>query len=421
MYTFRPLEAWRHFYQASVFYQFYLRSVGEPISDQPSTAGIHRLHRLARRGRRLEQSLYWSCFKSEVEMRVELPLLQSSIVDFEYPDMFPSPPSPPPFDVHPEPTAPSSFRQAVQANYSSIRSLHESSSIPVRDDPEEVRPHSRKLYNEEESWYYYLTEVALRRISNRIVNTFYQQHQASWAHIKPLIPLAIEFEAQISTWSANLPPAMQHYESSSPRFPSANGAASPNDVLFATRGPDQTSASKELSWATANRLLEMQTWLYQPFLYYAIHHSTDSEDVQRRGSYRGSYLSADDFDALHGLIAAGVECNLRTLESRSLLHRHHGIWFDLRSLMAAIVTLAAAALSGHVEVPAELFADESVAHHVEIGERPLQGERRDRRLKLAFDALKYWEDESPDLPQARALLEELVESTKDVVARRSNH
>jgi len=89
--------------------------------------------------------------------------------------------------------------------------------------------------------------------------------------------------------------------------------------------------------------------------------------------------------------------------------------------MAAIVTLAAAALSGHVEVPTELFADESVVHHVEIGERPLQGERRDRRLKLAFDALKYWEDESPDLPQARALLEELVESTKDVVARRSNH
>jgi len=51
-----------------------------------------------RKSRRLEQSLYWSCFKSECEFRVELPLQQSEISLGEYPDLFPSPPSPIPTD-----------------------------------------------------------------------------------------------------------------------------------------------------------------------------------------------------------------------------------------------------------------------------------------------------------------------------------
>jgi hypothetical protein len=32
--------------------------------------------------------------------------------------------------------------------------------------------HIKRLYNEEGSWYYYLTEAALRRIGNRIINAF---------------------------------------------------------------------------------------------------------------------------------------------------------------------------------------------------------------------------------------------------------
>ncbi|KFY53029.1 hypothetical protein V497_08410, partial [Pseudogymnoascus sp. VKM F-4516 (FW-969)] len=51
--------------------------------------------------------------------------------------------------------------------------------------------------NEERSWYYYLTEVALRRISNRILSTFYRQDHTTWHNILPLIPIAKEFETQI--------------------------------------------------------------------------------------------------------------------------------------------------------------------------------------------------------------------------------
>lgn len=56
MYAMRPLEAWQNFVQASTTYYIYLKS---------------RMHKNSldgqqiNRTRRLEQRLYWSCFKSE--------------------------------------------------------------------------------------------------------------------------------------------------------------------------------------------------------------------------------------------------------------------------------------------------------------------------------------------------------------------
>ena len=88
MYTFRPLSAWNHFYQASTFYRLRLRLIdglGKSVyeAEKPGASVTQRL----------EQSLYWSCFKSEVEIRVELPLPQSAIAEYEYPALFPTPPT----------------------------------------------------------------------------------------------------------------------------------------------------------------------------------------------------------------------------------------------------------------------------------------------------------------------------------------
>lgn len=164
------------------------------------------------------------------------------------------------------------------ASMSMLTRVDTTSSITEEDL--EIRKHSKRLCNEEESWYYYLTEVALRRIGNRITNTFFRQDYTSWVNIKPLTSIALEFDAQVSSRSANLPDAMKQYETSSsiraPRFdPLANDRCS--------------SVSKELNWATDNRLLEMRSWLYQPFLYYAIHcgyprDSTTYPDVVAPGS-----------------------------------------------------------------------------------------------------------------------------------------
>jgi hypothetical protein len=332
MYTFRPLDAWNHFCQASTFYQIHSKTVAGP--DRPISLNSP-MRGMGSTQRRLEQSLYWSCFKSECEIRVELPLPQSAIADFEYPHMFPSPPSP------------SNF--APELSQSPSYGLNATS-------PADVNRSYTKRWNEELSWYYYLTEVALRRISNRIINAFYRRERTSWLDIGPLIPMAEEFEAQISSWSANVSVVMQ-YESSS-----IDRVASP---------------SKELGWATADRLLEMKSWLYRPFLYYAIHTPT-------------LVLEAPETHALRHFVDAALECNHSIIQNRSVRHRHHGIWFDIRALVTAAVVLSAVIKSESVNVPPDW---EDSFHTV-------------------IKTLHFWEDESPDLPKTRSVIEGLLDDSR---------
>ncbi|OBT72838.1 hypothetical protein VF21_08307 [Pseudogymnoascus sp. 05NY08] len=297
----------------------------------PTSASIYkkelRQDGLSLTHRRLEQSLYWSCFKSECEIRVELPLPQSGIASIEYPHLFPSPPS--------------------HSRNSSGRTLHGSEMLSA--DPGLMHDSDKDL-NEEKSWYYYLTEVALRRISNRILSTFYRQDHTNWTNILPLIPIAKEFESQILVWSTNLPPAMQY------------------DVnLTAEEGP-----SRELSWATGNRLLEMRSWLYQPFLYHAIHADSQTDHVREN-------------PVLQSLVEAAMDCHLETVQKRCFRHRHHGIWFDIRAVVTAAFSVIAAAKSGKVTVRQE-WAD---------------------HIPTVIGTLAFWENESPDLVRTRQVLERL--------------
>ena len=299
----------------------------------------NHLNGMAVTQRRLEQSLYWSCFKSECEMRIELPLPQSTIADVDYPHMFPNPPS-------------------YSVDGLGLR-LHNTDSVTFGSDTDLA---SNKVINEEKSWYYYLTEVALRRIGNRILNTFYRQDHTNWLHITPLIPIAKEFEEQILVWSSNLPPAMQYEKSPTTNF----------------------SSARELSWATWSRLLEMKSWLYQPFLYYAIH-CNEAQASELR-----------DNTILQSLVVAAVEVNIRTIEVRSLRHRHHGIWFDLRSIVTASFKVIAAARSGNVKVEPEW----------------------EDHIRLVIANLAFWEDESVDLPKTRQVLEDLLLGTRDLIRNR---
>ncbi|KAJ2966621.1 hypothetical protein NQ176_g10062 [Zarea fungicola] len=136
MYTLRPLASWHYFLHASIFFQVHLRMTHGIAGDFEEALNIpsSRLNSTTRKSKRLEQSLYWSAFKSECEFRVELPLQQSEISLGEYPDLFPSPPSPMPTDIvsnHEMPSGEHSFITAEEL---------------------ELRQHAVRLCNEEESW-----------------------------------------------------------------------------------------------------------------------------------------------------------------------------------------------------------------------------------------------------------------------------
>lgn len=365
MYTFRPLPAWNHFYQASTFYRLRLRLV-----DGLDKSAYQNEQQQASVARRLEQSLYWSCFKSEVEIRVELPLPQSAIAEYEYPDLFPTPPTlPDGYSKDSERVADTLPRETIAGQLD-----NDTIGLPTRG----VYNHIAKLFNEEQSWYYYLTEVALRRIGNRVLNAFYREESSTWLGIKPLIPIALEFESQIETWLANLPPAMRFYDNDMTML--GNGRPLPADI--------QESISVELSWALSNRFLEIRLWLYQPFLYYAIHRSVYDSHIH--SDMFPHSPSAEEIGIIQGFVDSGLNCCMKILQARCLRHRHHGIWFDLRALVTASLIFIALARSGKVDIP------------------NLHPEGLRSHLNPTLEALTYWEDEAPDIKKARGILNELL-------------
>src|SRR5690242_13364273 len=78
MYSMRPVKALFSFNRASVIFQAYLHC------SPRNTLNTY--------DKRMEQRLYWTCLKSECEMREELNLVSSGLAGMEYPNIFPSPP-----------------------------------------------------------------------------------------------------------------------------------------------------------------------------------------------------------------------------------------------------------------------------------------------------------------------------------------
>ena len=306
---------------------------------------------------------------------------QSAIAEYEYPALFPTPPTL--SDEYPK--------------HQDQSSIWTNSEYMTRTPDEHTTPglsglgvcnHITKLFNEEQSWYYYLTEVALRRIGNRVLNAFYREEPSTWSNIKPLIPIALEFESQIDAWLANLPPAMQSFDNNNNTTANPNPNSNNNDRAGSTRPDTQESISMELSWAISNRFLEIRLWLYQPFLFFAVHHPTGT--ASPFPSALPSALASDELATVQGLVQSGLDCSMKILQARCLRHRHHGIWFDLRALVTASLIFIALARSGNTTLPS-------------IHPRGLRN-----HLNNTLEALTYWEDEAPDIKKARGVLDNLL-------------
>ena len=422
MYTLRPLLSYQYFIHSSAMYQLYMKTtygVHDVALAGHSSAAEKPDKPASSKRCRLEQSLYWSCFKSESEFRVELPLSQSEIATYHPPHMFPSPPSPPNVDLVDTQMSPLSAA-LPDPSFDHIRRLtNESTSSSFDREAWELRQHAKQLCNEEESWYYYLTEIAIRRIGNRIINTFFRQDHASWLNVKPLLRIALEFDTQLSSWSANLPQVMKHYETTyTIRAP----------AMVALNDGTANHVSRELSWAIDNRLLEARSWLYQPFLYYLIH-SSDISPAQGHAVYRNSLgvngvdpvtpgeasfafgrnaSDTDEESVLLHLIAAGVECNLKIIDVRSLRHRHHGLWYDLRSLMTASLILLALVKSGHeawIPGGAELLWGSSIVTYDSLDQHSMPSQAIRGKIGHVLGSFNYWSTESSDMVRHYEVLE----------------
>ncbi|KAG4436386.1 hypothetical protein IFR05_008142 [Cadophora sp. M221] len=168
--------------------------------------------------------------------------------------------------------------------------------------------------HEEDSWYFFLSEIALRRITDQVadvvckyIDTIGNAPDSSSPGIEELIPVVAEFERQAETFRENLPPSIQ--------FPDVSQFAS--------------TEWQQYSRGRYYRVLEL---MHRPFLFTAIHEPDCSATVRE-------------------LAEKGLFNALRYLQHSHTGHRHHGTWLQLRNMLKAASILLSASRSKRLKMP----------------------------------------------------------------------
>lgn len=264
---------------------------------------------------------------------MEINLPSSGLAKANYPDVFPTPP-----------TANSPGSQETVSS--------------VMDKPRNGFSTGLTRFFEpdiEQIWKYYLSEIAVRQIGNRLMNSFYKTDESAWFSmpLDRMIRVAEELELQLTQWFDNLP----------------------NTLLTTTISPsiDKTNnkiITNELQYMLHARLNDFRERIYRPFLYLSIHSSAEDPTQQSLSIY----------------VRRCVDACLACLMRGTPRHRHHGTWYENRGMFLKSLLLVAAVKSGNIYVP-DLWR---------------QG------VDLCTAGFQFWEQEAPDLGEARKVLEGLL-------------
>ncbi|KAL2839838.1 hypothetical protein BJY01DRAFT_24646 [Aspergillus pseudoustus] len=162
MCNLRPLDAWNHFTMAGNCCYATMLARKSRCSLEPQTA--QPLSQV------IEDSIFYTAYKSELEIRYELAIPGSVLEYIEDQLVFPSPPTP--------------------SHTSQLEGLDE----------------------ETVSWYYYLSEIAARHLINRILKSGMHasghdgQHSPDEPQARALLQSYRLFKAQLESWYKSLPP-----------------------------------------------------------------------------------------------------------------------------------------------------------------------------------------------------------------------
>ncbi|KAH9207667.1 hypothetical protein DL95DRAFT_482473 [Leptodontidium sp. 2 PMI_412] len=322
MYMLSPLKAWRWFSSASSTLYTHLRC--EEVQAKSTTSATKSLD-----SQRLEASIYWSTYKSMCEPRTELPLPPSLLAEVKYSHVLPTPPTNlgSAMDMDMEDSASPIF-QATPESFSQLHGMEVSSD---------------KM--QEQAWFLYLTDIILSRLGTRVLLNLYDNGHQYWNpdHLYIMLRAADEFERQLSDWFSTLPEPIQFDDF---------------DI----------HPSHELCFIVQFRALEIKSWLYRPFLYFAIHH-VPYDNLNPR---------------LQFLVLKAIDSSIHWILLRPVRHRHHGSWYVGRLVLSSALSIIAAVKAG---ITAEKLND-----------------WRDI-IREAISAMQFWEDESPDLKKGKEVLE----------------
>ncbi|EXJ73605.1 uncharacterized protein A1O5_03367 [Cladophialophora psammophila CBS 110553] len=293
MATLRPMEAWKMFVQALACCQAFYTEKESPEADREGE-------------QRLRESIYWTCFKSELELRLELNVSETSIWDLTYPAFFPSPPE------------------------------------GLRSQREIV-------------WYFYLAEIALRRLGNRILNFIYDSKATS--SMSNAAESTVGFEQQAADWIRSLPQALD---------------------LEAPSVGEESDLHHSLKFILKGHLLDCYEMMYWPFIVAAVNYDTPE---------RTPTISTESMDSfVHKALVVCVERIEKN--EQGFFYRHHGTWLMLRSCTRSAFVLLAAARLEKLTL--------------------LMPDRWREAVEKVIEMLRFWRRESKDVEDRLRLVETLL-------------
>lgn len=274
------------------------------------------------------------------ELCAELDISHSGLSEVEYPHAFPSPPR----EI--------STSQAFQSSSSFFEQPR------IAHTPESRASESQ--LEDQKTWFYYLAEIALRKVEIRMSDSFQQRISRSSNNLDgtsssnssggedsavsptmdDLLHTANEFELQLELWLSCLPLVLKF----------------PNDPVLPC-SDERLQYLRQRYWWNLSRV-------YRPFIYYLIHHPPTHPAHQQMLVYARK----------------GLEIDIVFIRSNVITHRHHGAWLCLRALTSNSVIILAARKARVID--------------------PMPVGWRDA-IRLAKNCLLFWESEVRDAGKLR--------------------
>ncbi|RDW73246.1 hypothetical protein BP6252_07153 [Coleophoma cylindrospora] len=349
------LAAWKSFVQASSQCLGWMKSQGwqrdtnilrDDDTEMDVAPGLAR-DRKRLHDRHVEESLYWSCLKSELEVRFELSLPGSGLCEMDYPHLFPDPPSAVPEQ---DGTSP----EDSEASWSSPRTLNQNTD----------------RQNLERAWYFYLAEIALKRMINNVLIRHHYQRQRNTHRTSAENDLeqnVLEFDMQVQKWYETLPSSMS--------FTQEAGAHTTDILRLILR----------------SHLIDIRLSVRFPAIQKIL--STEAP------------VSIDSLSATHLRLAReALESAAACIESNrpSFYHRHQGTWLMLRSVTRCSFHILGVALNCNAVA-------ESREHQQSLEDRILPQKWKSFLAEVRM-MLEYWSDENNDVKALDRIFKELLSS-----------
>ena len=166
MYSLRPLQSAISFNRACVTFQ--------TLTWMRTEYYIHE----SQLGKARASRLYWSCLKSEHEVSIEIRFPSSGLTKLNYTSAFPPPPK--------------------ASDTEDWYRMHTATDVA---SPHSVR--STQSQNDFEiGWYYYLADIAARRLLQRVIDVFYRANETTWLELPLayLVHTVDELDRQLGEW-----------------------------------------------------------------------------------------------------------------------------------------------------------------------------------------------------------------------------